>query len=374
MEVEKELETKEITIILTYSCNLRCSYCYEPKKVSKEMDLKTAKAIICQEEFSKENDKFDNITIQFMGGEPLLRFDLIRDICEWIWQQEFPIPITNISFPTNGTLLNAEMYKWFIENRDRIHPQLSFDGNRIMQDVNRSNSSEKVDLEFFAHYFPHDGVKMTLSPQTIGSLSEGVIFLHNLGFTYVEANPAYGRSINWDKHHVELLMTELNKMVDYYMEHPNLTPMHLISLPVWMVLDEDREPSHCQLGDKLVCYDCDGKSYPCHFFSPITLDDKKLKQSTELNFKEIHNKLSSSCSKCFLKTICLTCYGSNFLDTGSCINQSAFTCAQFKIYFFVSCRYHLLDANRTNDEQKKALITKILKIIKDGKRESSRNQ
>lgn len=71
-------------LLVTYKCNLHCTYCYEPKSLNFKMSLQKTKEII-SEQLSLLGDDIDTVEIQFMGGEPLLEFPLIKEISEWIW-------------------------------------------------------------------------------------------------------------------------------------------------------------------------------------------------------------------------------------------------------------------------------------------------
>ena len=177
---------KSIMLIITYSCNLNCIYCYEPKKVKHRMTLETAKDVILSQ-FSLLNDECDTVEIHFMGGEPLMEFALIKEISEWLWSTNTKYNLMLFA-STNGTLLNEEMRAWFHSNRHRITLGLSFDGNNVMQNINRSKSSSSVDIEFFAKTWPGQNIKMTISPQTLPSLSVNlmIILLSTISFNVID--------------------------------------------------------------------------------------------------------------------------------------------------------------------------------------------
>ena len=65
-------------LILTYACNLNCTYCFEKFKTkdpSRHMSLDTAKKVIAEEiDAIERTSKFDGLAINLFGGEPLLRF------------------------------------------------------------------------------------------------------------------------------------------------------------------------------------------------------------------------------------------------------------------------------------------------------------
>ena len=142
---------KAIMLLVTYGCNLRGTYCYEPKTVHKQMTVPDAKRYISEQVSRLDLDKFNEFDVQFMGGEPLLQFPLIREVSEWLWNQTWALPLAQVFAPTNGTLLNDDMRLWFSSHKDRICLGLSFDGNQVMQDVNRSDSYSSIDLAFFAN-------------------------------------------------------------------------------------------------------------------------------------------------------------------------------------------------------------------------------
>ena len=113
---------KTIMLLITYKCNLHCSYCYEPKQQNFRMSATKAKQIIT-EQLSLLGDDYDSVEIQFMGGEPLLEFPLIKEVSEWLWSLPLNKKLMVLFAPTNGTLLNDEMKHWFSVNRERIHLQ-----------------------------------------------------------------------------------------------------------------------------------------------------------------------------------------------------------------------------------------------------------
>lgn len=178
------MRTKTLMFLITYKCNLRCSYCYELKVVSNRI-CKTALQRLILSHAESLSDEYDSFEIHFMGGEPLLEYLLIKDISEWLWTQSFPKTLTMIYAPTNGTLLTDEIRNWASSNKDRCCLGLSFDGDSSMQNVNRSKSASKVDLKFFSSTWPKQSVKMTVSPSTVNSLADGVKYLHNNGFISV---------------------------------------------------------------------------------------------------------------------------------------------------------------------------------------------
>lgn len=75
---------KVIMLLITYKCNLRCNYCYEPKVSNFKMSVAKTKNII-QKQIKALDESYEAVEIQFMGGEPLLEFPLIKECAEWLW-------------------------------------------------------------------------------------------------------------------------------------------------------------------------------------------------------------------------------------------------------------------------------------------------
>lgn len=76
-------------LMVTHACNLNCSYCYESHKGNNYMSFELAKDIILNEaDLVKKSSKFDEIQVDFMGGEPLMNFPLIKQIVEWLKMEE----------------------------------------------------------------------------------------------------------------------------------------------------------------------------------------------------------------------------------------------------------------------------------------------
>lgn len=156
----QERKIKTITITLTQSCNLKCSYCYENNKSPKAMTFNTAQQIIDKELQNK--DKYTGFEIDLFGGEPFLQFELIKQITNYACQELNDFPHT-IFLTTNGTLVHGDVQKWLIDHKDCVICGLSLDGTREMHNTNRSNSFDSIDIDFFAENYPMQDIKMTIS-------------------------------------------------------------------------------------------------------------------------------------------------------------------------------------------------------------------
>lgn len=129
---------KMIILQVTQNCNLRCQYCvYSGSYVNrvhnnKRMSLETAKQAIAFLARNSGNSK--DISIGFYGGEPLLEFDLIKQVVSYA-EDLFVGKKVSYSMTTNATLLDVEKARYMYENNFDI--TVSLDGPKEAHDSNR---------------------------------------------------------------------------------------------------------------------------------------------------------------------------------------------------------------------------------------------
>ena len=182
------------SVCVTHRCNLNCVYCYQ-KHENVSISFDTAKNVI-EKIFNSVPKECRDIHIGFIGGEPLLEFDLIKDICEYTWKSKRNIPYIFFA-STNGSVLTDEVKTWFVKNKRKFKLGLSLDGKRELHNKNRSNSFDSIDIPFFQKNYPDEGIKMTLSEHSIPHLAENIQFLHSLNLDVQGTNLAEG-NFNWD--------------------------------------------------------------------------------------------------------------------------------------------------------------------------------
>ena len=107
----------------TYSCNLRCKYCYlsnETKRQSKLFDLEFAKRIIDQMKQMLQVKPRRKITIIWHGGEPMLwGINNYRAIFAYMRQEFAGYEVQN-SMQTNLSLVNDEWIDLFLQYNVRV--------------------------------------------------------------------------------------------------------------------------------------------------------------------------------------------------------------------------------------------------------------
>ncbi|MBO3283905.1 radical SAM protein [Paenibacillus sp. FSL M8-0228] len=138
--VRHQNETLNLTILPTFSCNFRCSYCFEnltSKSGKRAFSQKIQNEILTYIEKSVEELHFKRIIVNWTGGEPLLEFKNITSLMERI---NFIANKNKISIDhfmvSNGYLLTSDRAKKLKElGVKRI--QITIDGSKKSHDQRR---------------------------------------------------------------------------------------------------------------------------------------------------------------------------------------------------------------------------------------------
>jgi putative peptide-modifying radical SAM enzyme len=115
-------------LIITGRCNLNCVYCGG----SIDKDVMPPEMSYSVDDLSKFLNQYENYSIAFYGGEPLLRVDLMEEIIDKTSAEHYILQ-------TNGLLLE-KLSDETIEKLDTI--LISIDGVKEVNDVYRRNKRE----------------------------------------------------------------------------------------------------------------------------------------------------------------------------------------------------------------------------------------
>lgn len=168
-----------ITLQLTQECNFRCRYCVYSEKINRRqrshssriMTWETAKNAI--DFYIKHSVDSECRFIGFYGGEPLLQFELIRNIVEYA-EQHAQGKALDFHMTTNGSLLTEKVVPFLVEHN--FHLLISIDGQKESHDKNRvfKNGMGTYDtiIENITHikdtypdYYSHIHINTVLDPQ-----------------------------------------------------------------------------------------------------------------------------------------------------------------------------------------------------------------
>ncbi len=347
---------RSCTLMITRACNLNCKYCYEPFKCNDrktDMSFETAQKILRKEfEFVRESDKFDEIEIDFMGGEPLVNFPLIKAVVEWLEREPPPVPWICFA-TTNGTLVKKHEL-WLRKHTDHLQLGASYDGTTEMQRANRGTAKNAVDLALIHDLYPRQGFHMVISRETLPHLAEGVLEIQRKGYR-IEAALAQGEE--WTDADAKLYRRQLETLARAYLGKDRmLKPINLLTRPLVTVADDPRSVKQelfCGTGTHMVTYDYDGKAYGCHLFTPVVLGDRATEVAA-IDYKCAENLSDPSCVDCRLKGICPTCAGFNYRYRGSLGARDHRWCKMVLEQMKVACIFQMKrvakDKRHTEDE------------------------
>lgn len=325
--------TKHLVLMMTYSCNLHCNYCYERHQSDKNMSVAMALSII-NKEFCEmaSSPEIKRLEIIFMGGEPLLCWNTICTIVEEVEENDWPLPY-HFFAATNATLLDDEKKKWIEKRKDYFILGISVDGTEQMQSTNRSEFSAHIDLDYFIRTWPNQAPKMTISHNTLPMLAEGIKHLHKMGFRKIQANMAMGQQ-DWDGCDFRIYADQLNILIEFYMANPDINRCALLNLDILTSMNLDgKNRKFCGCGENVKCVDYGGKEYPCQMFAPITLDSIQLKCASKIDFSNHSLFNNETCNNCIINVKCPRCFGMSYKSKNDIKYREPFLCKAFKIQF-----------------------------------------
>lgn len=334
-KINYDTKTKTILLTITESCNLDCIYCYEDYKCSKSMDFETAIRIIDKELASLPNGI--TLDVSYMGGEPFINFKLMKQI----YEHYDKLGVSNIKYTcsSNGTLVHGEIKKWIKDHFPKFSYNLSLDGIKEVQDHNRSNSFDQIDLDFYLELYQDKGfVKMTLHPETISYLAESVKFMHSKKLHPV-ANCAYG--VDWtDESILNIYKGQLLELMDFYLEHPDIIPCSLLNENIKILAYDTIYKPWCGI-EKMTVFNTLGKGFPCHFFQDLTVGKELSKKMPELDVTRLIDYMDPVCKTCKFINLCPTCFGSNYKATGSFCKRDMSVCKTVKLQLYANAIFQL---------------------------------
>lgn len=323
------------TLYMTESCNLNCIYCYEHIKGTKVMPMDVAQKGIRATFDRAVQEGIEYVEILFHGGEPFMAFARIKEICQWLWSQQWPVKYICYA-TTNGTLIRGEIKQWLLDNKERFCVGLSLDGTRDMHNRNRSNSYDQLDLAFFRGNWPDQGVKMTPAPGTISSLAEGVIHIHELGFK--RNNCSFATGIDWEHDeqgnaidYKHILQEQFMQLALYYLSHPDTMPVDMLNMKFIAVAAglQGMTDKLCGAGTIMRCWTPDGQCLPCHLFYEVSKE--RGERLGDFNLSSPQKLQDERCKGCVLEPVCPTCYGGNYITYGDVSKRDPYTCEITKL-------------------------------------------
>ena len=189
---------KALCLHIAHDCNLACRYCF-----AKEGEYHGQRALMSFDVGKQALDFLiassgnrKNLEVDFFGGEPLMNWQVVKDLVSYGREQE-KIHDKNFRFTltTNGVLLNEEIMEFC--NREMSNVVLSLDGRKSVHDHMRPfpNGAGSYDLVVpkFQRFVRSRGneryyVRGTFTHHNL-DFARDVLHFADLGFTQLSMEP-----------------------------------------------------------------------------------------------------------------------------------------------------------------------------------------
>ena len=312
---------------MTTDCNFKCKYCYEDYHNHYQLQEDT---LIESLEFMMNYGDKGKVLIDFLGGEPLLKKDLIYQAVDYV-KDNYPEREVKYYITTNCSLMDDLFIDFMKKNNFTV--RLSFDGNKETHDLNRvAKDGVSCYEKIFANIMKvkdsklNFSVRMTVTENTIPHMFKNICYLHNNGLDNICMIMDVYLKISDDlkkefKNQVQLILK-------YYLEEAAAGRTFTIDQ-----FDGKMFNMLCNLGN---CFGmCDagignfkifpnGQIYPCGFLTNNEkycignikegVDIRKAKLLAVSNF----DKTDPKCKDCTIRDFChgMKCGYMNFVNTG----------------------------------------------------------
>lgn len=339
---------KAMCLHIAHDCNLRCKYCFASTgdfgEGRKLMSYETGKKAI---DFllEKSGDR-ENLELDFFGGEPLMNFEVVKQIVKYARSKEkeygkrFRFTIT-----TNGVLLDDDKIDFI--NKEMSNVVLSTDGRKEVNDRVRRRVDgtgcydtimpkfkKLVDQRGDKDYY----VRGTFTKYNL-DFSNDVFSLYEAGFDQISVEPVVCDAKE------DYAITE-GDLPEVFKEYETLAARILEAEKqgkkfnfFHFMLDLNQGPCAikrlrgCGCGNEYVAVTPDGDIYPCHQF--VGHPEYKMGNLDEGTFNlEMKNEFAGAnvytkpeCQKCWAKFYCSGgCNANNYQYAGDIHNAHKLSC------------------------------------------------
>lgn len=388
---------KNINIIVTHDCNLRCTYCYEhnknkENKMSKEtatkiIDLLFKEDLNNSRYLNKENAH--GIIFDFIGGEPFLEIELISYFMDYFRQKALELNhrwLNNymINITSNGINYFDKRVQDFLEmNYGRFSLSITVDGNEALHNSCRTFPNgtgsycfaREALLDVIKKYNQR-GTKLTFSKQNISYLYDAIInMIEEFGLNYIFGNCVF--EDNWDEKDARIFYYELKKVADYLINNNKYsnTYVHLLNAEIGNPLPlENNNSNWCGGTGNMLAFDTNGEIYPCLRYAPLSIGDKQPKLllgnlEEGLLHTEKTNKVADmldsitresqsteECLKCPIASGCAWCSAYNYEVFGTPNKRVTNICIMHQARVLAKIYYINNLCNKVNSQESKMKI------------------
>lgn len=339
---------KAMCLHIAQDCNLRCEYCFASTGDfglgRKLMDFETGKLAI---DFLLENSADrENLELDFFGGEPLMNFDVVKQVVVYARSKEkefhknFRFTVT-----TNGLLLDDDKIDFI--NKEMSNVVLSIDGRKEVNDnvrrrIDGTGCYDSVMGKFKTLVQKRHGenyyVRGTFTKYNL-DFAEDVLHLYEQGFDQISVEPVVSdpkMPYAITEHDLPKVFSEYERLAQLILDKEDdgerFNFFHFM-------LDLDQGPCAikrlrgCGCGNEYVAITPDGDIYPCHQFVGMeqwkmgNLLDKTFDTEKKAYFAGAHIYTKSDCKTCWARFYCSGgCNANNFAYTGDIHTSHKLSC------------------------------------------------
>jgi uncharacterized protein len=351
-EYNKENVIKAMCLHVAHDCNLKCRYCFASqgnfKGQRQLMDLETGMRAL---DFLVENSgNRKNLEVDFFGGEPLMNFDVVKDLVAYGRKLEeksnkhFRFTIT-----TNALLLNDENMNFINENMDNV--VLSLDGRKSVNDYMRMTLNdggsydvivpkikEMIERRKDKDYY----VRGTFTSKNL-DFSKDCLEYYKNGFKNISIEPVVTdpkEDYAIREEHIETILKEYEEFSREYMELRKNDPEFLF---FHFMIDLNQGPCAvkksvgCGAGSEYIAVTPEGDIFPCHQF--VGEEEFKLGTlqtgitNTKLRdkFKQANVNTKEKCKTCWAKFYCSGgCHANAYYSNNNILEPHELSCRMEK--------------------------------------------
>ncbi len=325
-EVKKrKTVVKALCLHIAHDCNLACKYCF-----AEEGEYHGRRALMSYEVGKKALDFLiansgsrRNLEVDFFGGEPLLNWQVVKDLVAYGREQEkahdkhFRFTVT-----TNGVLLDDEIEAFV--NREMDNVVLSLDGrpevNDRMRPFRNGSGSYSLIVPKFQKLADSRNqeryyVRGTFTRENL-DFSEDILHFADLGFKQMSIEPVVGDESDpyaIRESDLPVIMEEYDKLAKIMIEREKSgNGFHFFHF----MIDLESGPcvakrlSGCGSGTEYLAVTPWGDLYPCHQFVGQekflmgNVDDGIVKPEIADDFRSCNVYTKEKCRSCFAKFYC----------------------------------------------------------------------
>ena len=325
MFAERPTVVKALCLHIAHDCNLACRYCF-----AEEGEYHGRRALMSLEVGKKALDFLiansgsrRNLEVDFFGGEPLMNWQVVKDLVAYGREQE-KIHNKNFRFTltTNGVLLDEEVMEFC--NKEMGNVVLSIDGRKEVHDFMRpfrkgAGSYDLIVPKFqkFAESRNQDNyyVRGTFTHYNLDFAAD-VLHLADLGFKQISVEPVVApptEDYAIREEDLPIIFEQYDilakEMIKRHKEGRGFNFFHFM-------IDLTGGPcvykrlSGCGSGTEYLAVTPWGDFYPCHQFVGNeefllgNVDEGIVRTDLTCDFKKCNVYSKKECSSCFARFYC----------------------------------------------------------------------